>query len=101
MLEPKILDDLAKRFSQALPPGLRQLQSELEKNFRATLQTTFSKLDLVTREEFDVQQSVLARTRARLEELERQVAGLEAQILSRTTATEPKSSEPGINEPNQ
>jgi BMFP domain-containing protein YqiC len=93
MLEPKLLDDLAKRFSQALPPGFRQLQGELEKNFRAALHTAFSKLDLVTREEFDVQQSVLARTRARLEDLERQVAGLEAQILKNTAASEPQRNE--------
>lgn len=80
MIEPKLIDELAKRFSDSLPSGMRQLQQELEKNVRAGLQTTFSRLDLVTREEFDVQQAVLARTRARLEALERQIAELEARL---------------------
>ena len=84
MLDPKVFDDLAKRFAQSAPPGLRQLQGEVEKNFRATLQATFAKLDLVTREEFDVQQAVLARTRAKLEGLEKQVADLETQILNQS-----------------
>ena len=78
MIDPKLLDDLARRFSEAVPPGLRQLQQDMEKNFRATLQTAFARMDLVTREEFDVQQAVLARTRARLEELEKRVTRLEA-----------------------
>lgn len=78
MIDPKVFDDLAKRFVDAVPPGLRQFQAEMEKNLHAALQAAFSKLELVTREEFDVQQAVLARTRAKLEELERQVAELEA-----------------------
>ena len=78
MIDPKTFDDLAKRFAEAVPPGVRQLQAEMEKNAHAALQATFAKLDLVTREEFEVQQGVLARTRAKLEELEKQVADLEA-----------------------
>ena len=84
MLDPKLLDELSQRFSQSLPPGLRQMQADIEKNFRAGLQATFAKMDLVTREEFDVQQAVLARTRAKLEALEQQVAELEAQLLNKT-----------------
>ena len=52
----------------------------MEKNFHAALRATFAKLDLVTREEFDIQQEVLARTRAKLEELEKQVTELEAKV---------------------
>lgn len=81
MIDPKILDDLAKRLSQAVPSGIRELQEDLEKNFRATLNSTFSKLNLVTREEFDVQTAVLARTRAKVDALEKQVAELERRIL--------------------
>ena len=77
MIDPKAFEDLAKRFAEAVPPGFRQFQAEMEKNFHAALQATFAKLELVTREEFDVQQAVLARTRAKLEELEKQVADLE------------------------
>ena len=87
MIDPKILDDLARRFAEAVPPGVRQLQTDLEKNFRATLQAAFARMDLVTREEFDVQQAVLARTRTKLEELEKQVARLEAQVLSKPLRT--------------
>ena len=87
MIDPKILDDLAKRFAEAVPPGIRQLQTDLEKNFRATLQAAFARMDLVTREEFDVQQAVLARTRTKLEELEKQVASLEVQVLSKSPRT--------------
>ncbi|MDZ7621247.1 MAG: accessory factor UbiK family protein [Candidatus Competibacteraceae bacterium] len=78
MIDPKAFDDLAKRFAEALPPSVRQLQADMEKNFHAALQAAFAKLELVTREEFEVQQSVLARTRAKLEGLEKQIAALEA-----------------------
>jgi len=99
MIDPKAFDDLAKRFAEAVPPGVRQFQAEVEKNVHAALQATFAKLDLVTREEFEVQQGVLARTRAKLEELEKQVAELEAKAAAgkrrKTTdkAVEPESSE--------
>ncbi|HRF61279.1 MAG TPA: accessory factor UbiK family protein [Candidatus Competibacter sp.] len=80
MIDPKAFDDLAKRFTDALPPSFRQFQAEMEKNLHAALQTAFAKLELVTREEFEVQQGVLARTRAKLEELEKQVAELETKV---------------------
>ena len=81
MLNPKNLDDLARRLADAMPSGVKNLQSDVEKNMRAQLQAGLSKLDLVTREEFDVQAKVLARTRAKLEALEQQVAELEARLL--------------------
>lgn len=87
MIDPKILDDLSKRFAEAVPSGIRQMQAEMEKNFHAILQTAFAKMDLVTREEFDVQQGVLARTRAKLEALEKQVAGLEQKLSEKSAAT--------------
>lgn len=99
MIDPKSFDDLAKRLTEALPPGFRQFQAEMEKNLHAALQAAFSKLDLVTREEFDVQQAVLARTRAKLEALEKQVAELENKTHGgkRRKSTE-KSTEPGEDE---
>lgn len=81
MLNPKNLDDLARRLADAMPSGMKNLQSDVEKNMRAQLQAGLSRLDLVTREEFDVQAKVLARTRAKLETLEQQVAELEARLL--------------------
>ena len=76
-LDPKTLDDLARRLSEALPPGLAAARDDLERNFRAVLQAGLARLDLVTRQEFDVQAGVLRRTRERLEELDRRLAALE------------------------
>lgn len=81
MLDGKGLDDLVKGISQALPQGLRDIQHDMEKNLRVALQAGFARLDLVTREEFDVQTAVLARTRAKVEALESQVAALETRVL--------------------
>lgn len=83
MIDPKILDELSKRFTEIVPSSVRQLQTDMEKNFHAVLQATFAKMDLVTREEFDVQQAVLARTRTKLEVLEKQVATLEEKLQTR------------------
>lgn len=76
--EPKSLDELARKLAEAVPPGLTALRSDLEQNFRAVLQSGLAKLDLVTRQEFDVQAGVLRRSRERLEELEKRIAALEA-----------------------
>ena len=78
MLNPKVIDDLARRLSNTVPAGLREAQQDLEKNFRTVLQNTLAKLDLVTREEFDVQSRLLSRTREKLEALEKTNAELEA-----------------------
>lgn len=80
MLDFKAIDDLARRLSDLVPPGLDAARVDLEKNFRAALQAGLGKLDLVTREEFDVQRAVLLRTREKLEQLERTVAELEDQL---------------------
>jgi len=79
MLDPKHLDDLARRLSGSLPKGLEVLQEDIQRNLRAALEGGLSRLDLVTREEFDVQAAVLLRTREKLERLEAQVAELERQ----------------------
>ena len=78
MLDPSLIDRLVQEISRRLPAGASQLRGEIEHNARAVLKETLSRLDLITREEFDVQQQVLQRTRARLEDLEAQVAQLEA-----------------------
>ena len=80
MFDPNKIDDLAKRLADSLPSGLQTLRTDLEKSFRAILQSTFAKMDLVGREEFDVQRDVLARTRMKLESLEKQVALLEERL---------------------
>ncbi len=81
MLDPKFIDDLTRRLSGAMPAAAKAMQADLEKNMRAAVQAALSKLDLVTREEFDVQSKVLARSRAKIEQLEKQVAALEEQLL--------------------
>ena len=77
MLDTKFIDDLARQISNSIPAGVKGLQQDVEKNVRTLLQGAFARLDLVTREEFDVQSKVLLRTREKLEALERQVAELE------------------------
>lgn len=81
MIDLSHIDDLARRLSGLVPPGLREGREELQQNFKAVLQTGLSKLDLVTREEFEVQRAVLLRTREKLEALQRAVAQLEADCL--------------------
>ena len=77
MLNTKFIDDLARQISNSIPAGVKGLQQDVEKNVRTLLQGAFARLDLVTREEFDVQTKVLLRTREKLEALERLVAELE------------------------
>jgi ubiquinone biosynthesis accessory factor UbiK len=77
MLDPTKIEEMVQNLSKAMPPGLTAIQQDIEKNIRAALTATFSKLDLVTREEFDVQTQVLHRTREKLEALELRVADLE------------------------
>jgi BMFP domain-containing protein YqiC len=83
MLDAKVLDDIARRLSGAMPATAKTLQDDLEKNLRAATQAVFARLDLVTREEFDVQRKVLARSREKIEQLEKQVAALEVQLLKK------------------
>jgi BMFP domain-containing protein YqiC len=80
MIGMKALDDLAQRLTDLLPPGMDQARADIEKNMKAALQAGFSKLDLVTREEFDVQRAVLLRTREKLALLERVLMDLEARL---------------------
>ena len=71
------IENLARKLAAAVPEGLRSMREDLETNFRAVLRSSLSKLDLVTREEFEVQEAVLARTREKLEALEAEIKTLE------------------------
>jgi ubiquinone biosynthesis accessory factor UbiK len=73
------IEEIVRRLVASVPPGVKAVQQDLESNFRAVLRASLTKLDLVSRDEFDAQMRVLERTRARLEELERRVAGLDGQ----------------------
>ena len=78
MIDLAQLDDLARRLGGLLPSSLRDGREELQENFKSVLQAGLSKLDLVTREEFEVQRAVLLKTREKLEALQQVVAALEA-----------------------
>ena len=71
------IQDLAKKLADSLPSSVRAVRDELEQNFSAVLKSGLSRLDLVTREEFEVQEAVLARTRQKLEALEARLAEYE------------------------
>jgi BMFP domain-containing protein YqiC len=71
------IEDLAKSLTSQLPDGLGSIKDDVEKNFKSILQQQFAKLDLVTREEFDTQSAVLARTREKLDALEKTITELQ------------------------
>jgi ubiquinone biosynthesis accessory factor UbiK len=76
-MDPRFIDDLARRLSAAIPESVSAVRRDLEGNFKAVLQSTLARLDLVTRQEFDVQAAVLRRTREKLEALEARLAAFE------------------------
>lgn len=90
LMEPGFIDDLAKRLSASLPTSLAHLdfaglRADVETNFRSVLQSGLTKLDLVTRREFDVQAGVLKRTREKLEGLDARLAELQAVLAEQNT----------------
>ena len=82
MIDLKSIDDLARRLSDLVPPGLKDARTDLEQNFRSTLRAGLGRLDLVTREEFEVQRAVLLRTREKIDALERTLQVLEARLAT-------------------
>ncbi|MDH5822460.1 accessory factor UbiK family protein [Luteimonas sp. RD2P54] len=87
MIDLNHIDDLARRLSGLVPPAMRDSREELQENFKAVLQSGLTKLDLVTREEFEVQRAVLLRTREKLEALEQAVQWLEAELAKQDHPT--------------
>jgi len=75
--DPRFIEDIARRLAASVPEGLQSVGRDLEQNFKAVLQAGLAKMNLVTREEFDVQAAVLRRTREKLEALEARLAALE------------------------
>lgn len=80
MLDPKKLEDIAKQIQNSLPSGIKNMGEEAEKRIRTVLQAQLGKLDMVTREEFDVQTKVLLRTREKLNDMEAKLALLERKL---------------------
>jgi len=79
--DPAILDDIVKKISGLIPPGLTQAKDDLKANIKSILSQSLSKADLVSREEFDIQTKVLLRTREKLEQLEEKMEELEKKHL--------------------
>ncbi len=82
MVDAKIIDDLAGKLSQIIPPEMKNMHQEIQQQFQQVLRSGLEKMELVTREEFDVQTRVLQKTRAKLTALEAQVADLEKKLQS-------------------
>jgi ubiquinone biosynthesis accessory factor UbiK len=79
-MDSTALDELARRLAEAVPSTLRDLGRDWENNFKAVLQAQLAKLDLVTRNEFDVQAALLARTQAALAAMEARLKDIEAKL---------------------
>jgi len=77
MLNPSQLESVAKKIADIIPEGFGEMPSSMQEQFKTVISNTLNKMDLVTREEFDIQAGVLAKTRAKLEQLEKQVAEFE------------------------
>lgn len=77
MIDSNKINELVNKLTEALPPGIQQLPDNIESTFRTVVQSGLAKMDLVTREEFDAQSKVLARTREKLEQLEKRMQELE------------------------
>ncbi|WP_338884303.1 MULTISPECIES: ubiquinone biosynthesis accessory factor UbiK [Xenorhabdus] len=80
MLDPKKIEQIARQLHNSMPKGVKEFGDDMEKKFRAVLQSQLSKLDLVNREEFDVQTQVLLRTREKLAAMEQRLNELEARL---------------------
>lgn len=79
MVDKNAFESILKRLNESIPPGLKAFQQELESLFRSVLDSTLSRLNLVTREEFDAQVKVLQKTRKKLESLDKKVELFEKQ----------------------
>lgn len=84
MNDQPLIERIVSEISRRLPAGVDQVREEVEQNARVVLREAISRLDLITREEFDIQRQVLERTRERLEALERTVTELEQQASTRS-----------------
>ncbi|PWC20462.1 hypothetical protein DDT52_09510 [Brenneria roseae subsp. roseae] len=90
MIDPKKIEQIARQVHESMPKGIRELGDDVEKRIRQVLQAQFTRLDLVNREEFDIQTQVLLRTREKIAQLEQRLSELEARL----SATQPTAAEP-------
>ena len=88
MIDVRTLEELSQRLGAMLPASVGEAREDLTRNFRSALQAGLSRLDLVTREEFEIQTRVLARTRQRVEKLEQQLLELEHRLAETDAAND-------------
>jgi BMFP domain-containing protein YqiC len=77
MIDLRMIDEMTRKLGESLPPGFSHLKEEAEAQFQSVLSNAFERMNLVTREEYDSQCAVLARTREKLEDLERRLEELQ------------------------
>ena len=82
MFDPKVFDDLSRKLVDGLPSGFKAFQGDLERNIKASLESALRQMNLVSRDEFEIQQAILMRTREKVDALEKRVAELETQLSS-------------------
>jgi BMFP domain-containing protein YqiC len=87
MIDARVFDDISRSLGKMLPPGMSELKDDFERNAKATIQSALGSLDLVTREEFDIQTEVLRNTRLKLKMLEERLSALEPQTEDNDTTT--------------
>ncbi|TKY82074.1 ubiquinone biosynthesis accessory factor UbiK [Pectobacterium polonicum] len=80
MIDPKKIEQIARQVHESMPKGIRELGDDVEKKIRQVLQAQLTRLDLVNREEFDIQTQVLLRTREKIARLEQRLSELEAKL---------------------
>jgi len=80
MINAKKIEEIAKQVTDAIPPSLKNIANDFEDKTKTVIQRKLAQLDVVTREEFDVQTQVLIKTRSKLSELENKLAELEAKL---------------------
>ncbi|WOZ78076.1 ubiquinone biosynthesis accessory factor UbiK [Kosakonia sacchari] len=98
MIDPKKIEQIARQVHESMPKGIREFGEDVEKKIRQTLQSQLTRLDLVSREEFDVQTQVLLRTREKLALLEQRLSELESRSSGSVTEVKPAPAIPPVDE---
>jgi len=88
MIDAKKVEQIAEQITGLIPPGVKNVADNVEERVKTLLQSKLNQLDVVSREEFDVQTQVLARTRAKLEALEKDVAEIKNSLAQQNTPTD-------------
>ncbi|WP_373963127.1 ubiquinone biosynthesis accessory factor UbiK [Kosakonia sacchari] len=98
MIDPKKIEQIARQVHESMPKGIREFGEDVEKKIRQTLQSQLTRLDLVSREEFDVQTQVLLRTREKLALLEQRLSELESSSSGNVAEVKPAPAIPPVDE---